>query len=295
MFTKVLPSVEYYTESKYKEDLVKKIFCWKNFQYHIEPIAVALFFLTGTPKVFGYFSKVPSWLYALIIIFCMVFILYLLSKGISSNNEKIRLSQIHHKCTHRLRDIYVKSMNSLRTKSSSPTIVEETCNAICQEIEYIFNEIKKTNNVGVAIRLAKQENDDIYYVTRGRSGLNPEREKNSEKIPLSTGLPAFLNNRDQTGCLIYHDIFKAAAQNAFQLTKNENNAHKSEILSLMALPLNCGFSKTKKEMIGILYITSPQESFFSVHDVDFARNLADFSAIIITQILLEFKQLYQKK
>ena len=294
MFTKILPSVVYYTESKYKEDLVKKIFCWKNIQKHIEPILITLFFLTGTPLVFDYFKKMPSWLYVIIIIFCIVFILYLLSKGIASNNEKIRLSQIHHKCTHKLRDIYVKSMNSLRTKSSSPTIVEETCNAICQEIEYIFNEIKKTKNVGVAIRLAKQEHDGIYYVTRGRSGLNSEREKNSEKIPLTTGLPAFLNNRDQTGCLIYNNIFKAADENAFQLTKNETNTHKSEITSLMALPLNCGFSKTKKEMIGILYITSPQESYFSVHDVDFARNLADFSAIIITQILLEFR-LYQKK
>lgn len=270
----------------------KKILLQKEGCEIIESIVISALFLTGTPILFDYFKKVPSWIYILVILCFVFFVLYLLSKIVESYNNKIHLSQIHHKHTHKLRDIYVKSINALRNKSFSSTIVEDTCETICQEIGNVFKEIKKNDEIGVAIRLAKKENNGIYYETKGRFGLDSGRKDTSKAILRTTGLPGFLNKNNESGCLIYYNIFEAAKVNTFELTPNEQNAHKSEITSLMALLLNCGFSKPQKEMIGILYITSPQESFFTVHDVDFARNLADFAAIIITQVLLEFR-IYQ--
>ena len=300
MSTKVVSPVQYFTASENKENLAKKLknkfVCQKTITKIIEVLAIPVLLLTGKPKILNLVSMVPSWLYALILVslICCIIcgILYFASKSIDSYNNKIYLSQIHHACTHKLRDLYVQSMNSIISKKTSPSIMEDTCNTICREIGNIFNEIKKTKNNGVAIRLAKKENNGIFYETRGRHNLDPGRERSSVAIPLTTGLPAFLNKKNQTGCLIYHDIFKAAELETFKLTANEQNSHKAEITSLMALPLNCGFGKAKTEMIGILYITSPEKAFFTVHDVDFARNLADFAAIIITQVLLEFR-LYQ--
>lgn len=289
MSSKQQVPVLYYTSSELKENkLSKKIFNKHYLVHIIETIIYPVILLTGSPVVFGYFEKIHGLIYAAVICACVGVILHLLKKNVDIQNDQISLSKELHHNIHEQRDIYALSMSSLLYTNPSKYTLEQACDSICVEISNVFKKIKNTDNIGVAIRLAKQENKGVYYITKGRFGLNQNRAATTEPIPFSTGLPAYLNRKNQTGCLIYNNIIEASKLGAFELLKNDTKYDK-DILSLMALPLNISFTKSSKEMIGILYISSPKENFFSVYDVDHAKEMADIAAMTISQKAFELK------
>lgn len=277
-------AVVYYTDPEYVDNMVVRFFKNLFSMGNAVTIIVAVLCMSGPPVYFSWMEKssIPNVFYALSfvpIILCFVLYSYAKTKDI---NYKINLSKKQHDLVHMIRDLYSDSLQKIREKKKENQL-EDVCDIICAKTEKIFNHIKTADDIGVAIRLAMEvEDKKIVFKTFGRAGLNPNRKLTSEPIPFSTGLPAFLNNRNCSGCLIYNDIFAAASENAFHLTKNETNGYEKDVKSLMALPINSSEGGAKK-IIGILYITSPRQSFFKASDVGFAKSIADAAAIIVAQ------------
>lgn len=277
-------SVEYYSDPQYVDNLFIRFFKNMFTLENMSALVVAILCMSGPPFYYAWMKKasIPNGFYAVTlipVIGCFILCSIRMTKIV---NDKVKLSKKQHSLVHLIRDFYGDSLQKISEKKKENQL-ELVCDKICAETESIFKHIKSTDDIGTAIRLATEiDGKKIVFKTFGRSGLNPNRKVTSEPIPFSTGLPAFLNNRSCSGCLIYNDIFAAASQNAFHLTANERDGYEKDVVSLMALPINSVEGGTKK-MIGILYITSPQKSFFNACDVGFAKSIADVVAIVIAQ------------
>ena len=76
-----------------------------------------------------------------------------------------------------------------RSNLKLKSIVEKLCEYIC---EY-FQVLKRTNEIGVAIRIAyENKKRETVFSTFGRSNLSEERAKTSQDIPSNVGIPKLL-------------------------------------------------------------------------------------------------------
>lgn len=144
------------------------------------------------------------------------------------------LISLFHDIIHKTREIYCESLILLNNPQKENTIsVNEIVNLLCSDIRNYFTKLKRSDEIGVAIRLAsKNGENEVVYETTGCANLDQERRSTSEGIPENTGIPAYFKKNNFSGILIYNDIETAIAQNLFKPTKNEE-MYKGEIQSFI--------------------------------------------------------------
>lgn len=153
----------------------------------------------------------------------------------------------------------------------------------CENIVTYFSLLTDKQAISAAIRLARYDESErkIVYQTVARSkGLNSQRGKTSEAIPMNQGIPRFLREeKGAQGVLIYNNVADAAELGAYHLTNNDQK-YSDDIKTMMVAPLNA-WSGKKQDMVGILYITSRESNVFSVKHVDSMAFVADVTAAAI--------------
>jgi len=255
------------------------------------------FFLTGTPWWFRWFHQKPEKqisvaIFSFFLLFIGVILLVLIAITLVYNRSQKKsniLMSLFHGIIHKIRDDYCESLRIMNNSEIENTIyINNIAESLCEKIRQYFTKLKRTDEIGVAIRVAHRNNENnIVYETIGRANLNPERQKTSVGIPSNEGIPAYFSRQSFSGVLIYNDIEAAVKESLFKLTENEKK-YKEEIRSFIVAPLNC-FGGTDKSMIGLLYVTSQEESYFDSRDIEHIKALGDLIAIIISQVIYIMK------
>jgi hypothetical protein len=200
-----------------------------------------------------------------------------------------------HQFAHYLRDRHAKTEEIVKettkplTKLQTEDNFRTYCNGICNEIRDYFKELTGDSTVCCALRVADKESDDpadpvVVYSTAGRSrGFTPSRNETSQPITANKGVPSFfLDRKGCQGVLIYYDIKKAVAEEAFVQTINEEK-YNADIKTFMVAPIN-GWSGCMKTMIGLLYVTSKKSPFGKKY-VDSIKMFADLLGESIPKIV----------
>jgi GAF domain-containing protein len=256
-------------------------------------ILIGALCLTGAPWWFPKnLKQINVSLFSYIILFIGIILIIFISISLVYNRSQKKsniLTSLFHDIIHKIRDNYFESMIILNDSKRKITIcLDNIVEILCIKIKEYFIKLKRTDEIGVAIRLANKNNENkVVYETIGRANLNPERSKTSEAIPENMGIPGHFKTKYFSGIFIYNDIFEASEKLYFKLTENEK-LHKEEIQSIIVAPLNC-FDGAGKSMIGLLYITSRKKNLFESRDVEHIKALGDLIAIIISQIVYLMK------
>jgi len=206
-----------------------------------------------------------------------------------------------HRLTHNIRDkqtqLYEKLELSKNFSNNQLDVeLEMLLTQICDNAAMYFRLLTNDHSICAAIRLVSKppdyvtKNNNLVYKTYARSmGLNIQRAKTSEPVPINIGIARFLREeKNAEGILIYYDLKLAADLGAYYLTKNDKS-YPDEIKSMMVAPLNA-WSLKKQEMIGILYISSREEKKFSTKYFDSLAFIADLTATTIASSI-EFVKL----
>ncbi len=197
-----------------------------------------------------------------------------------------------HQISHFIRDenallrSHIHSEETLSEKKQEE-MVKSFLKGTCEKIKSYFTLLTYDSSVEVAIRLAVTEtNDDgqgrIVYKTYARSsGLNSNRSKTSESIPINEGIPKFLRDKHGgQGILIYNNFEGAAREGVYKFTDNDKR-YPDEIKTAMVAPLN-SWGINHEDVIGILFITSRNEKTFSIKHADSIAFVADMVANAIS-------------
>jgi len=258
------------------------------------PAFLGAFFLTNAPWWFPKNSEkqISVAVFSCFLLFIGVVLLVFITIALVYNRNQKKsniLISLFHGIIHKIRDDYCESLMILNNSEIKNTIyIVNTVESLCEKIREYFTKLKRTDEIGVAIRLANKNNENkIVYETIGRANLNPERKKTSVGILGNEGIPAYFKNKCYSGILIYNDIENASKELLFKLTENEQK-YKDEIQSFIVAPLNC-FDGADKSMIGLLYITSRKKNYFDSRDIEHIKALGDLIAIIISQIVYSLK------
>lgn len=242
--------------------------------------------LTGSPLWFSLLSKNIIISYLLILFGILLIVIVSISLVYNRGHKKsLELISLLHNINHYVRDIYC---DCLANRSNLP-VIKEITGKLCVKIKEYFSKLKRTDEIGVAIRLVNKDNEDkIVYETVASANLNPQRSKTSEGICDNEGIPLYFYSKNYSGVVIYNDIEEASRQSIYKLTKNDKT-YKEEIQSFIVAPLNC-FDGSDKSMIGLLYITSQKKHYFDIRDVEHIKAIADLISILISQILFSTKK-----
>jgi len=200
--------------------------------------------------------------------------------------RSLNIKSALHTLAHDIRDeqnkIYRRTLqNNQGYPANEDERLYEYFDRLSNSVKRYFDSQVEGNVIAAGIRLAVEVRDSkptkIVYATFGRSaGLSSKRAETSEDIPSYEGIPRFLIDSECQGILIYNDIDKAVALNAFKKTKNDD-LYKGEIVTMMVAPLNA-WDGNKTSMIGILYVTSRKKNTFKEKNVDSMRFAADIVA-----------------
>lgn len=196
-----------------------------------------------------------------------------------------------HRLVHDIRDKQTSLIQDLENPSAydRKRFRDDMLAMVNQAVENIaeyFRLQTGDNTISVAIRLTSEdpETKEVMYRTYTRSkGLNPQREKTTESIPSSVGIPKYLSGNGSTGVLIYNDLNDAATNRTYYRTENDV-AYPDDIKTMMVAPLN-GWSGDEESMIGLLYVCSRNRNVFGPIYVDAIGFCADLLATTISNSL----------
>jgi GAF domain-containing protein len=289
--------VEWYTgvDPKDKPRTIYKNAILKSIGVLSPSIFVGAIFLTGAPWWLPANSEnqistslieyIPILIGIVLIVTVSISLVY--DRGLKKSNI---LASLLHDMVHKARDFYCRTLVILDDSKKKAIIsIDDITESLCEKTKEYFKELKRTDKLGVAIRLAnKNDKGEIVYKTIARAGLNQNRRTTSEDIPENRGIPACFKSRAFSGALICRNVKEAAEERLFTLTKNEK-MYEKEVQSFIVVPLNYT-NHEHNSMIGLLYITSPKANyFFDSRDVDHARALGDLIAIVVSQIVYSFE------
>ena len=147
--------------------------------------------------------------------------------------------------------------------------------------------------INCAIRLADlDERDNFIYSTEARSeGLNNElRDKQTRPLKSDAGIARFFQRKKKLGVCIIKNI--PSAINA-EIWEESPNDKLEDIKTLMIAPINgaleqYGNGKYKKEMLGLIYITSKYNKFRLKH-MNSLKAIADYLGTLYP-LLLEYPE-----
>lgn len=228
------------------------------------------------------FTESPYWfesIYFLGIGALATSIVYCFKKN--ESNKHVKTSKALHNCIHYCRD-EIDSMLATTFNPQKSQSLGKLCKELCEYIQITFQTLKG-EKIGVAIRIAELENNKECYTTFGRAGLNSSRAINTESIDKNEGVAKKLIDAGASGCAITGNI-RELDDSEFKKTLNDKNYE--EVISMIAIPMNCANGK-KKEMMGILFITSPNKDHFSQNDVEYAKYFADTAALMLSHKIFE--------
>jgi hypothetical protein len=216
----------------------------------------------------------------------VVFLLfyYLRKRSIRSLKIKYYLHQLSHDIRERQSELHDKlSPGKKFSKGKLKKELEFLLKEVCENIACHFRLLAGDETISAAIRLAvyDEKNKRVVYKTFARTkGLNNNRQKSSEPIPINEGIARFLREvKNCQGVLIYNDLSAAADMDAYKITVNDRKYPK-EINTMMVAPLNA-WAGAKEDMIGILYVTSRNKDVFLPSHVDQIASAADLTAVAV--------------
>jgi len=257
-------------------------------------ILFAIFTATGVPwwfpdKIPKLFCINPFYILAIIIILVIAAWIIRASYLIDRSRRSLNRKHILHNIAHLSRDWY-SDICKLKTKGNKTPDIKIISNDICNLVHSYFKDLTKKDNIGVALRIAAIENEEIVYNTVGRAGLNLCREKTSEPLKATEGIARLLQDKDGShGIQIIHDVEAAIKAKIYKDTDNDKKFD-GEIKTVMVAPIN-GWDGEKQALLGILYITSPQKYVFSQKYTDPMGFIADTIANILASTNREFNNL----
>lgn len=274
----------------YNESSVKGLFPFKKIKKYAESFLmnfVVCMLFTGPPTaLFSFVSKLLGNSYyvetaiAVFIITLFFTLLYIILNN--HTNKKIKASIVLHECVHSCRDAADAILSSSLDINKQSSTLGELCKSLCENTKKFFDEIKKSD-VGVAIRIARKDGANDTYNTYGRAGLSSSRRRTTEPLLKNAGVAKILLDNDASGCLIYKDVRDASEA---EYVRMKNDKHYKDVVSMLAVPVN-GNDGERMSMIGILYISSKKEGFFSQDDVEFAKAFADAAALLLSYKVCE--------
>ncbi|MEW8003571.1 MAG: hypothetical protein AB2827_12370 [Candidatus Thiodiazotropha sp.] len=194
-----------------------------------------------------------------------------------------------HQLTHDVRDANTRLWEKL---TKEPNFSVEQINkeitylltTICNNASIHFQLLTNNKFVGIAIRLVaiREADGALVYKTVARSkNLNKDRELTSEAIEGNSGIPGFFTKeKPAQGILIYYDVKEAIQEGTYTKTKNDE-LFPGEVATLMVAPLNA-WSGIKEDIIGLMYVTSPNKGTFDATHIDALAFMADLTAAAIS-------------
>lgn len=213
--------------------------------------------------------------------------------------RSLRIKAGLHQLSHDLRDCLCDTLQQTAGRKGRPSkqnpihhrkhlksISDKAANLIAEYFEAITGD----TTIGCAIRLAEDPisdgKDRVQYVTVGRSDrLNANRQKSSDPIPRNSGIPKFFlsDERACQGVLLYDDLAKATTHGAYHPTRNDK-LHPDDFNAMVAAPLN-GWNGRKKDLTGILCITSRTGGILKVSQIDLFKFTADHLSLFYTGLI----------
>jgi hypothetical protein len=133
---------------------------------------------------------------------------------------------------------------------------------VAERVAIFFRCVCADSRVCCAIRLADTGNGLQEYVTVGRSTLmDPTRNELTEPVRNNEGICEALRKKASLGVIFIRDIKAAIAQGWWKPCKTDDLP---DVKTLLIAPIN-GYILGKKSMLGILYVTSPNDAFRQTH------------------------------
>jgi hypothetical protein len=164
---------------------------------------------------------------------------------------------------------YIRDESGLILQSTSPAELaqyreryRQFHGRVAETIASYFRAIANDPKICCAIRLADTGGGKQEYITAGRStGMDPNRSSMSEPVKHDEGIAELLRKKGQMGVCFIHDIKEAAERNWWKECKSDKL---KDVKTLIIAPIN-GFIGGTKSMVGMLYVTSPNDSFRLTH------------------------------
>ena len=200
---------------------------------------------------------------------------YLRKRTIRSLSMKHQL----HMISHEVRDRYCELQSNKDTRLSVGGISIQFCDLIRNYFAILTG---KSASLGVAIRIAEEQNGLPVFCTAGRTNLNKNRSRESEPLKYDEGIAKLMMNK--SGVWIYNDLVQARADGTYTTQKNDE-LFGDEIKTMMVAPIN-GWDGTKTALLGMLYITSSETGVFDEKNVDSIGFLADNLAVLYSAMLV---------
>lgn len=167
---------------------------------------------------------------------------------------------------------------------------KSACSIICD----YFQKVVDDDRIVCSIRLLSQdphnELADSEYVTYGRAGPHHSgREDGTQAIKRSEGLPAYFLNPERAcqGVLFVHDSTEAEASDICARTRN-NTTYYQEVKYRAVSPMY-GWNGEDMDLLGLLYLTSPNPALLNRVHIDLYRFSADTLAGSYTSLFALLK------
>lgn len=194
------------------------------------------------------------------------------------SQRSLKIKFFMHRITEYARDSHaaIGSQSNL----SKEQALEKHLQDYCQILKEYFRTLSGDDTLEICIRVAEESNGAIAYRTYARStGLSPGRAKTSQPIPIDQGVPAHLIRCGGGGVMVYTDIPEAVKLKLFFETNNERD-YPSEIASMAVAPLNySNIGDSKRQLIGLLHLTSRHHKPLDVNNLDAVGFAADILAL----------------
>ena len=120
----------------------------------------------------------------------------------------------------------------------------------------------------------------------GRSkNLNPNRSATTEPVSRKEGIPKLFlaEEKASQGILFIDDLQKASASGCYKQTRNDK-LHGSDFSAMVVMPIN-GWNGLKKDLIGLVCVTSKSHKLLQTRHVDLFKFTSDTIALFYVAVI----------
>ncbi|MBO9490441.1 hypothetical protein J7384_08710 [Endozoicomonas sp. G2_1] len=250
-------------------------------------IILTIITTTGAP---WWFESFPSWSIPFHYLAGGVFLFVglMLTYGFYYLRERSRRSLDMKYILHEIADFARNKQTELYESPSAPIKLKGLSQEASSLIKRYFETLIPKHDIQIAIRiLSETEEGEKKYITIARTdGFHKERQKTTEPLDPEQGLAKLLRHKEgNRGVIIINDLQKAANFGLYTKFKNDEN-YGSDFKTMIVAPLN-GWDGSKKDMIGILYVTSKETTVFSEKHADSLGFAADIIAKVFSATIRE--------
>lgn len=237
-------------------------------------------------------TSIPMW-FVLLVAAVVIPLLHLLARKWYLRGIKIR--GLLHDLTHLSRDHYCQiSARSLNYgyRDRDPEVkdfqneafhMRSYCSEFCSLLRSLFSMLLNEPNVGCAIRVGSVgKENQVQYQTIARSGLEKGRETTSDPVAATEGIAKLFLSEEigRKGVYFVYDIDRAIDTGAMTNSRNQT-AYPKEIRKMSVIPIN-GWDGENEAMIGLLYLTSDNDSVLARQYIDLMRFAGDLLGAVLS-------------